>query len=210
LTIEEGGDSLAIFCQKCSAKVGSHDHLEKHDELHHRPGGTGPFVCEACKAAGTKKRFDLLRVLNLHMRLVHGIERSVPTVVENVPRPVEGTQSVPTVVENVSRPVEGTSRSVCPECGHKFKSKTWLAIHLKAKHANNTDQEEIVQNGNQEKGDPENERRNYILNAIPDAVVAVAYGRFQELCRSVAFEYDLPPKLLTARVAGFISAAKVR
>jgi hypothetical protein len=47
-------------------------------------------------------------------------------------------------------------------------------------------------------------------DGIPDALVAVASGRFIELCRSVAFEYDLPPRLFAARVAAFIYGTQVR
>lgn len=45
---------------------------------------------------------------------------------------------------------------------------------------------------------------------IPEGALAVAFGRFQELCRSFAFEYDLPPKLFTSRLTQLISASAVR
>jgi hypothetical protein len=45
---------------------------------------------------------------------------------------------------------------------------------------------------------------------IPEGALAVAFGRFQELCRSFAFEYDLPPKLFTTRLSQLISASAVR
>lgn len=47
-------------------------------------------------------------------------------------------------------------------------------------------------------------------NQIPDGALAVALGRFQELCRSFAFEYDLPPRLFTSRLTQLISASSVR
>jgi hypothetical protein len=40
-----------------------------------------------------------------------------------------------------------------------------------------------------------------------EAALAVAYGRFQELCKGVAFEYDLPSRSFTARFIEFIHAA---
>lgn len=45
---------------------------------------------------------------------------------------------------------------------------------------------------------------------IPEAVVAIGLGRFQELSRQLAFEHDLPPRLFASRLAGLIYAATVR
>ena len=45
---------------------------------------------------------------------------------------------------------------------------------------------------------------------IPEATLAIGLGRFQELSRQLAFEFDLPPRLLTSRLAGLIYAATVR
>jgi uncharacterized C2H2 Zn-finger protein len=47
-------------------------------------------------------------------------------------------------------------------------------------------------------------------DGIPEGTLALALGRFQELCRSIAFEHDLPPRLFTSRLAGLIYAATVR
>jgi hypothetical protein len=47
-------------------------------------------------------------------------------------------------------------------------------------------------------------------DGIPDALIAVTSGRFIEICRSVAFEYDLPPRLFAAKVAAFIYGTQVR
>jgi hypothetical protein len=38
-----------------------------------------------------------------------------------------------------------------------------------------------------------------------EAALAVAYGRFTELCKSVAFEYDLPPRSFAARFLELIN-----
>ena len=47
-------------------------------------------------------------------------------------------------------------------------------------------------------------------DAVPDALVALTTGRLQELCRSVAYEHDVSPRLLTARVATLFYASSVR
>jgi hypothetical protein len=45
---------------------------------------------------------------------------------------------------------------------------------------------------------------------IDPTTVAVAFGRFTELCRSFAFEYDVPPRLLARRLAELIHAQALR
>lgn len=45
---------------------------------------------------------------------------------------------------------------------------------------------------------------------IPDGTLALALGRFQELCRSIAFEHDLPARMFATRLAGLIYASTVR
>lgn len=47
-------------------------------------------------------------------------------------------------------------------------------------------------------------------DGIPEATLAVALGRFQELCRSIAFEHDLPARMFASRLAGLIYASTVR
>jgi uncharacterized C2H2 Zn-finger protein len=49
-----------------------------------------------------------------------------------------------------------------------------------------------------------------VTDGIPEGTLALALGRFQELCRSIAFEHDLPPRMFAARLAGLIYAATVR
>jgi hypothetical protein len=43
-----------------------------------------------------------------------------------------------------------------------------------------------------------------------EAAIAVAYGRFQELCKNVAFEYDLPPRSFTAKFIELIQSETLR
>ena len=45
---------------------------------------------------------------------------------------------------------------------------------------------------------------------IDPRTLAVAFGRFQELCRTFAVEYDLPPRMFTRRLIELISASQVR
>jgi hypothetical protein len=43
-----------------------------------------------------------------------------------------------------------------------------------------------------------------------EAALAVAFGQFKELCKGVAFEYDLPPRSFTARFVEFLHAEALR
>ena len=54
------------------------------------------------------------------------------------------------------------------------------------------------------------EEADFVTGGIPEATLALALGRFQGLCQSMAFEFDLPPKLLASRVAEFIFRATLR
>ena len=47
-------------------------------------------------------------------------------------------------------------------------------------------------------------------DSIPEIPLAIALGRFEELCRSVAFKYDLPERLFAQRLTELIYRAQVR
>jgi hypothetical protein len=44
-------------------------------------------------------------------------------------------------------------------------------------------------------------------SGIPETTLAVAYGRFTELCNSMANEFDLPPRTFAAQLATLIARA---
>jgi hypothetical protein len=107
----------------------------------------------------------------------------------------------------------------CQHCRFVAKWKGGLTKHMKAAHpevvASPTPKKEkalvkrtaktIILNGHA----PQSEDHSN-ANGIPDALIALATGRFQELCRSLAFEHDVPPRLFTARVAAFVYGSTVR
>lgn len=47
-------------------------------------------------------------------------------------------------------------------------------------------------------------------NDISEITLAIALGRFQQLCQGLAFEYGIPAKLFTARLAALVYATQVR
>jgi hypothetical protein len=55
-----------------------------------------------------------------------------------------------------------------------------------------------------------NQEAHVAPDGIAEVTLALALGRFQELCRSMAFEFDIPPKLFTQRLAELIYRAQVR
>jgi ribosomal protein L37AE/L43A len=108
-----------------------------------------------------------------------------------------------------------TDRLQCPDCPRDFKNKMGLAIHRSAAHNPQSNRRNklanipptiLVSNGHH----PEEAHREGYTDAIPDALIAVTSGRFIELCRSVAHEHDLPPRMFAARVAAFIYGTTVR
>lgn len=51
---------------------------------------------------------------------------------------------------------------------------------------------------------------HFVGNGIPQATLALALGRVQELCRSIATEHDLPPRSFAAELARLIHATTLR
>ena len=122
-------------------------------------------------------------------------------------------------IKGTAHASKSTEKFPCPHCDFAGANKSGLAHHLNKKHG------DFSQHGRNRKGNqlahspqtnsatlaPTNgQAHEGFTDAIPDALVAVASGRFIELCRSVAFEYDLPPRLFAARVAAFIYGSTVR
>ena len=54
------------------------------------------------------------------------------------------------------------------------------------------------------------EEADFVTGGVPEATLAIAFGRFQGLCQSMAFEYDVPPKLFTSRLAELIFRSTLR
>jgi DNA-directed RNA polymerase subunit M/transcription elongation factor TFIIS len=54
------------------------------------------------------------------------------------------------------------------------------------------------------------EESHFATNGIPEGTLALALGRFQELCRSIATEHDLPPRSFASQLARLIYATTLR
>ena len=106
----------------------------------------------------------------------------------------------------------------CQLCDFKAATRSGLSLHMRKKHSiitakrshkieRQADQTSILIPTKTEAREAQPEGNS---DGIPDSLVAVTSGRFIELCRSVAFEYDLPPRLFAARVAAFVYGTQVR
>jgi uncharacterized C2H2 Zn-finger protein len=102
----------------------------------------------------------------------------------------------------------------CPHCEFVGKLKGGLALHIRKKHNESTRRAieprktqtiTIAATHNGHKEDWQGH-----TDGIPEALIAVTSGRFQELCRSVAYEHDLPPRLFASRVAAFVYGTTLR
>jgi hypothetical protein len=55
-----------------------------------------------------------------------------------------------------------------------------------------------------------NQEAHFAANSIAEIPLAIALGRFQELCRSLAFEHNIPERLFAQRLAELVYRAQVR
>jgi hypothetical protein len=161
-----------------------------------------------CDQTDCNRTFVTLTGLGSHKRAFHGILGTSPSTVKAREK-VERESTTPPLTSNQ-----------CPHCPFIAKGIGPLKLHLRKKHAdlNPTPKpgkekslvkrttKAITLNGHAQ----ENGQDHSNANGIPDALVAVASGRFTEICRSMAFEFDLPPRMFTARVAALVYATTVR
>jgi uncharacterized C2H2 Zn-finger protein len=114
----------------------------------------------------------------------------------------------------------------CDQCDFVAKWKGGLTHHKRAAHTE-TVPVELTRKSNRREIDNSEKAKAIVIHAaattsnghqethvapdgIPEAVIAIGLGRFQELSRSLAFEHDLPPRMFAARLAGLIYATTVR
>jgi hypothetical protein len=150
--------------------------------------------------------------LSTHRRFAHGISGTSHSAVSERRRRAKLKQT--SHHDNYPSRIKG--KYPCPNCNFVASWEGGLKNHITRVHASakpakrrnelaNIPKGEVITNGHH----PEAHREGF-TDAIPDALIAVASGRFIELCRSVAYEHDLPPRLFTARVAAFIYGTTVR
>jgi len=152
-----------------------------------------------CTEDGCKKEYNDAAHLGIHKRAAHGIagisgnarrrrELRAERAAAALPEPAPVVESAE-VVNTTAQPKR------------KYAKRRSLQLAKQTKS-------EIASNGAGE--NHPNQEGHFAPDSIPEAALALALGRFQELCRSVAYELDLPARMFTERVAAFVYAAQVR
>jgi uncharacterized C2H2 Zn-finger protein len=147
------------------------------------------------------------------------VHKNAAHPVENQPKETSALQ-VPIPVIDRSDPLQ------CQFCDFKAMMKSGLSHHMTRIHgappslkSHNRKRREIEPtqaieiaptNGSKNNVLHASEESHVVTDGIPEATIAVAYGRFRELCRSIAYEHDLPERLFTRRVASLVYAASLR
>jgi hypothetical protein len=223
-------------CSRCKREFPNNKELGKHRWLiHHIPGksnsakaraiaraakeGADPdLTCTLCTPA---QAFRTPLELGKHKRFKHGIQGTSHSAARSRAITREG---------HVNEPQSVT----CDLCGRgPFNSFKGLVFHRRLKHGISTPRQNalatLTPERNDKHGNPQTTNRGTLttnqpevehhLNGssqhqgqyeIPEATLAVAFGRFTELCRTIAVEYDLPPRLFAHRLSELIHSAQVR
>jgi len=182
--------------------------------------------CPECSST-----FATVQVLAMHRKNKHGIEgTSASTAYLNKQRAKKAAeaaaQSSSQVVDSPLAPVFGKHR--CDQCSFETTTAHGLRVHVSTRHR--VKKLDAQQQQDQTTGGTSIERieaaapikRAYTRRAvreengtnysdgISEATLALALGRFQGFCASMAQEFDLPPRRFTARLVELIYAAQVR
>ena len=126
---------------------------------------------------------------------------------------MHGAKAKPAIILRGSQHPNLKGEFPCPECSFVAKwtggLKNHMRTHLKKRSESleRPAKTEIVKtrrvNGASEEG-------HFAANGIPEATLALALGRFQGFCTSMAAEFDLPPRLFASRLAELIYRSQVR
>jgi uncharacterized C2H2 Zn-finger protein len=114
----------------------------------------------------------------------------------------------------------------CPECEKEYRLPTSLGVHrrhahgiegtsagsagyrkaMKRKYEKRSELATITPSKNAiQKNGHHAEAIERYPSGITETAVAVAFGRFQELCASVSFEFDVPPRSVARQLGALIA-----
>lgn len=161
--------------------------------------------CPECPA-----QYADARGLATHRRVKHGIAGTSKTAIATAAAKKVGSTRVHTRLK-------GSFPCTHEGCTFVAQWKGGLTHHQNATHGKNKRSLQLAKpNLPQTASDSAgvNHSNSQEVQFAPDSIseftLAIAYGRFQELCRSVSFEFDVPPKLLTQRLTELIYRAQIR
>ena len=116
-----------------------------------------------------------------------------------------------------------TDEKTCTACGFVAKNARGMTVHMATTHRSDSSETktktptggselEYVEKDQRsiERRAASQAKREAASDGIPEATLALALGRFQGLCASMALEFDLPPRRFASRLAELIFAAQVR
>jgi uncharacterized C2H2 Zn-finger protein len=168
------------------------------------------------------KKLGTTQALGLHRRTEHGIQsQNESTVYAKLKEQADRGELIKTI--DPKNPLQ------CQVCGLPTKSKSGLSLHVNRNHSKPVETPVAIQpatNGKRKYTRREIEQpaqaHTIVVSqaqeghpaangyAIPDGTLALALGRFQGLCQSMAVEFDLPPRLFAARLAELIYHSQIR
>ena len=106
----------------------------------------------------------------------------------------------------------------CPHCDFIASWTGGLTLHIAKKHPEGsvtierTTKAEVTAITRTSRAAQEESHAapNGYAPSIPEGTLALALGRFQGLCQSMAVEFDLPPRLFAARLAELVYRSQIR
>jgi uncharacterized C2H2 Zn-finger protein len=223
-------------CPECGKKYNSAKGLGFHRRVEHGVLGTasstvaaqkkrqrylatfkrdakGSILCPECGEA-----FTATGISN-HRKLKHGLSSAQQRAM--------ALQIQPATVAVIETTAEPANPLKCSQCDFVAVNKRGIRVHVSTRHATVTQREMQLQKRQARKNIEPTETKAIVVSSsngstdhrenwqghtdgIPEALIAVASGRFTELCRSMAYEHDVPARLFAARVAAFVYATTIR
>jgi len=160
-----------------------------------------PLKCADCDFTCDKPQ-----LLGRHRRFTHGVVGEVTRINRE---------------KMEKRLLQGTGFP-CPHCSFNAASRNGLGVHLVTTHKDlattiegETDldrpkEKRLARINNNGSNGNHSEESHFAANGIPEGTLALALGRFQGLCQSMATEFDLPPRLFASRLAELIYRSQIR
>lgn len=143
-----------------------------------------------CTEPNCSKQYNDAAHLGIHRRAAHGIPgRSANAVKKRELKAAQASAKLP----DPAPVAEAQSKRKYKKRSLELAKQTLPPIASNGAGVNHSNQETYV-----------------APDGISEVTLAIAYGRFQELCRSISFEFDVPPKLFAQRLAELIYRAQVR
>jgi C2H2-type zinc-finger domain/Zinc finger, C2H2 type len=192
---------MTIHRRKAHGVLGqSHSSIAKRLLENPQPvANPAPNQCKFCGLQAKSKAG-----LSLHVRTYHVSKEEV--------KPLTGIEKRANSVERLK------GKFPCPHCDFIASWTGGLTLHISKKHPEGsvtierTTKAEVTAITRTSRAAQEESHAapNGYAPSIPEGTLALALGRFQGLCQSMAVEFDLPPRLFAARLAELVYRSQIR